>query len=358
MFTRFLLPIQAFLRTYFSRQNDQQAANELLNKETQLTDYSEEFINFKSGQLRLCGTLTRPNTEGKCPAVVLIHGSGPHTRDEIIGPHHFFGLLADYLSRRGIAVLRYDKRGIAYSDGNYATATSLDFADDAEAAFNFLKSRNDIDTQRIGLLGHSEGGMIAPIVARRVAPAFIVMLAAPAIPSEDTLVAQVVAFSQRQGLNDEHVRHEAKLAKQTYAIIRNEPDNAIAAEQIRNLRKGHPDSEIYRAAMDAGITAITGPWFRYFIQHDPRKYLRTITCPVLALNGDMDMQVFADTNLASINRCLRGNRQVLTVKLAGLNHIFQTCHTGMPDEYERLPETIAPTVLQLISTWISKSTSH
>jgi len=358
MFTRLLGPLKSFLGELLISNNKELAPIELLDQ-AETTNYTEEFINFRCGDVRICGTLTRPNTNKKCPAVVLIHGSGPHTRDEIIGPHQPFRLLADYLSRRGIAVLRYDKRGVAYSSGNYETATSLDFANDAEAAFNFLRSHPNIDAHRIGLLGHSEGGMIAPIVAFRIPPvAFIVLMAAPAIPAVDMLVSQVVAFTALQGLNGQHTRHEVRLAKKTYAIVRNEPDNAIAAEKIRMLRKGHPQSEIQRAAMDSSIAALTSPWFRYFLKHDPRLYLRALTCPVLALNGDKDMQVFADPNLTSFNNCLARNPNALAVKLSGLNHIFQTCNTGMPDEYESLPETLAPTVLQLISSWICKTTSH
>jgi uncharacterized protein len=355
MFTRLLLRLKALLKTQ-SPKTETKTDN---NTTQAFVDYTEEFINFYSGSLRICGTLTRPNIEGKCPAVVLIHGSGPHTRDEIIGPHQVFRLLADYLSRQGFAILRYDKRGVAYSDGHYASATSLDFADDAEAAFNFLNSRPDIDANNIGLLGHSEGGMIAQVVASRLPQtAFVIMLAAPGLPAKDTLAAQIVAFCKAQGLNQEHINHEVRLAKKTYAIIRREPDNKLAAEQILALRKGHPNDEIYRAAMDASVQAMTGPWFRYFLRHNPRRYLRAINCPVLALNGDKDMQVIADENLSSIKDCLSHNPNASIIKLAGLNHIFQTCNTGMPDEYERLPETMAPTVLQIISDWLLRTTSH
>lgn len=357
MFTQLSLYAQAFLKEFFSSHLTPTAIP--AHTPHMLTEYSEEFINFRSDELRICGTLTRPTTEKPCPAVVLIHGSGPHTRDEIIGPHQVFRVLAEYLSRRGIAVLRYDKRGVAYSDGHYASATSLDFADDAEAAFNFLNARPDIDSHNIGLIGHSEGGLIAQVVASRVPQvAFVVLMAAPGLSAEDTLAAQVTALCKYQGLNQEHIDHEVRLARMTYAIVRREPDNRLAAEKIRVLRQGHPNDEIYRAAMDAGVKALTSPWFRYFLQHSPRRYLKTIKCPVLALNGDKDMQVIADDHLPAIKAGLNRNPYALTVKLAGLNHIFQACNTGMPDEYERLPETIAPSVLQLISSWICKTTSH
>lgn len=352
MFPRLLWRLKTLLGGLPFKKTDAHSPTQIKYSTTQETptDYTEEFVNFRSGELRLCGTLTRPNVDYKCPAVVLIHGSGPHTRDEIIGPHRPFQLIADYLSRRGIAVLRYDKRGVAYSEGNYATATSLDYADDAEAAFNFLRSRNDIDRQSIGLIGHSEGGLIAPIVAsRNPQVAFLVLLAAPAIPAEALLVSQIIAYDKIKGLNKGHIKHNVRLSKQAYAIVRKEPINLIAAQKLMNLRDGHPDEEIYRAYMDASIPTITSNWFRYFLSHDPRPILSSLTCPVLALNGEKDTQVFADENLNSIKA---HTRNALTVKLVGLNHIFQTCNTGLPDEYETLPNSISPVVLDLIHRWL------
>lgn len=353
MFPRLFWRLKTLLGGLPFKKTDAHSPTQIKYSTTQetLTDYTEEFINFKSGELRLCGTLTRPKVETKCPAVVLIHGSGPHTRDEIIGPHRVFQLLADYLSRRGIAVLRYDKRGVPYSEGNYAQATSFDFANDAEAAFNFLRSRDDIDTERIGLIGHSEGGLIAPLVATRAQVAFIVLLAAPAIPAEDILVSQITVYDKIRGLNNHHIKHNICLSKQAYAILRAEPNNLIAAQKLMDLRKGHPDEEVYRAFMDASIPTITSNWFRYFLHHDPRPVLSSLTCPILALNGDKDTQVLADENLTSIKTLAR-NPKTLTVKLPGLNHIFQPCTTGLPDEYETLPDTMSPVVLQIITHWI------
>lgn len=355
MFTRLLL----HLKTLLKKQSPQPETKTDNNTTHALVEYTEEFIDFRSGDLRICGTLTRPNVESKCPAVVLIHGSGPHTRDEIIGPHKPFQLLADYLSRRGIAVLRYDKRGIAYSDGDYATSTLYDLAADAEAAFKFMRTRLDIDGERIGLLGHSEGGLIAPIVATRNPElAFLVFLAAPALRPEDLLKSQLVTYDKVRGLDDRHIRHNLRLAQKAYAIVKAEPNNLIAAQRITDLRKGHFYEEIHRPYMDMRIEELTSNGFRCFVNHDPRTVLQKVTCPVLALNGDKDMQVFADENLSSIKSCLSRNPNAIAIKLTGLNHIFQTCNTGMPDEYERLPETMAPTVLQIISDWLVRTTSH
>ncbi|MBX9879793.1 MAG: alpha/beta fold hydrolase [Candidatus Obscuribacterales bacterium] len=352
MFTRLFSRLKTFLKKGETTTKKEQDAPSLV-------DYSEELVNFQSGTLRICGTLTRPNTDRLCPAVVLIHGSGPHTRDEVIGPHKPFQLLADYLSRRGIAVLRYDKRGIAYSDGDYSASTFYDFADDAEAAFKFLHSREDIDTRQIGLAGHSQGGLIAPIVASRNSyVAFVVLLAAPAINADALLKSQLKTYDKIRGLDDRHIRHNLRLAQKANDIVRAEPNNIIAAQKIADLRRGHFYEEIHRPFMDSRIEELTSNGHRCFLNHDPRPVLSTLTCPVLALNGEKDMQVFADENLSSIRSCLSRNKKALAIKLAGLNHIFQTCKTGLPDEYELLPETLAPTVLQLISDWITKTTSH
>lgn len=356
MFTRLFSHLKTLLKT---QPKGHTPSKKVEDNVPSLVDYSEEFVNFQSGDLRICGTFTRPNIENKCPAVVLIHGSGPHTRDEIIGPHKPFQLLSDYLSRRGIAVLRYDKRGIAHSDGDYSAATFYDFADDAEAAFKFLETRTDIDIQQIGLVGHSQGGLIAPIVATRNSNvAFVVLLAAPALRADALLKSQLITYDKIRGLDDRHIRHNLRLFQKANDIVRAEPNNIIAAQKIADLRKGHFYEEIHRPFMNSSVEELTSNGYRCFLNHDPRPILSALTCPVLALNGEKDMQVFADENLLSIKSCLSRNPNALTVKLAGLNHIFQHCNTGLPDEYEQLPETLAPTVLQLISDWITKTTSH
>jgi alpha-beta hydrolase superfamily lysophospholipase len=323
--------------------------------------YLEEEVHFSSGNLEMVGTLTYQVSSKPLPTVVLVHGSGPHSRDQVIFGHKPFLLLADYLSRRGFAVLRYDKRGIGQSGGDYKSATSFDFADDALAAVNFLKQHSKVDPHHLGLLGHSEGGWIVPLVAAKSPDVkFLVLMAGCAIAGEQILLTQIEAIQLAQGVSREELDKNLELAKQTYAIIREETDNEAAYKRIRALYKNsesepknEAEEEKFRTQTLKGVLS---PWYRTFITHDPGPTLTRVNCPVLALNGDKDLQVLDEINLAAIKTAMEtgGNKNLTIEKLPGLNHLFQTCKTGLVAEYGTIEETLAPSVLELISHWLTK----
>jgi len=325
--------------------------------------YREEEKTFPNEKARivLAGTLTIPPGPGPFPAAILISGSGPHDRDELIAGHHPFLVLADHLTRKGIAVLRFDKRGIGQSTGNYAAATSEDLASDAEAAIAYLKTRKEIDPKKIGLIGHSEGGIIAPLVATRSKDvAWIVLLAGPGLKGEDTLLLQSEALLKMYGASDGEIQRTLGFDKQSYALVRQESDPAKLETKLKNLVETNSMSvSAPTAALQTQIQMLVSPWFRYFLDYDPVPALQNTMCPVLALNGEKDLQVPSKENLAKIQKALQdgGNKDFQTAELPGLNHLFQHCATGLPTEYGSIEETIAPEALNAISDWVLKHTA-
>lgn len=300
--------------------------------------YREEDVTYenKAGGLRLAATLTIPQGKGPFPAVVLITGSGPQDRDETILDHRPFLVLADYLTRHGIAVLRADDRGTAKSGGNFATATTSDFATDAEAGLAYLKARTEADPKKLGLIGHSEGGLIAPMIAARNPDvAFIVMLAGTGVRGDELLVAQVAAIAESRGSSHEAIDSAAKQE----------------SEVIKLVLSNAPDGDLPAAARP-----MRSPWFREFLTYDPAPALRKVKCPVLALNGSKDTQVPPAQNLPAIRKALEegGNKSFETVELPGLNHLFQTAKTGSPLEYGDIGETLAPAVLRKVGEWLGQ----
>ncbi|PPL04417.1 alpha/beta hydrolase family protein [Parapedobacter indicus] len=321
------------------------------------------FANPEAG-ITLAGTLTRPQSGGPFATVVLVSGSGPQNRDEELFGHKPFLVIADYLTRQGYAVLRYDDRGVGASTGDFAAATTADFATDAAAAVTFLQTTANIDPSRIGILGHSEGGMIAPIVAS-VHPeiAFLILLAAPGIPLDSLLVMQNWMLGEASGVPAEQLEASAKLNKTLYALAAGPAETAVLEKEIRKLLLPVYQSAINRgaiteaAAMEAitqQTASLTSPWMRYFLGFNPGRYLARVTCPVLALNGDRDLQVSAKENLAGIETALRdsGNDDVTIETLPGLNHLFQESETGLPAEYGRISQTFSPIALEEILKWL------
>jgi fermentation-respiration switch protein FrsA (DUF1100 family) len=316
--------------------------------------YREEDVTFAnaSANVTLAGTLTVPAGAGPFPAVVLISGSGPQDRDEALMGHRPFLVLADYLTRHGIAVLRADDRGVGKSTGNHKTATTVDFASDAEAGLGYLMSRAEVNKQKIGLVGHSEGGIIAPMVAaRNPSVAFIVLLAGSGVPGDQILVAQSALIAQASGIPRDQVDQNTQTLRGLIEIIKNETDDAALHAKIREALTGKvPPSQI-----DLQVKTLTTPWFRYFLTYDPAAALRRVTTPVLAMNGEKDLQVPPKQNLDAIRAALKagGNTRVEVIEMPGLNHLFQTAKTGSPIEYGLLEETIAPSALDKIATWIA-----
>jgi pimeloyl-ACP methyl ester carboxylesterase len=327
--------------------------------------YASEEVTFgnKKFNIFLAGTLTIPEGKGPFPAVILITGSGAQNRDEALMGHKPFLVIADWLSRNGIAVLRYDDRGVGKSQGNYATATSADLATDAEAAYLFLKNNPRINPTAIGLIGHSEGGLIAPItVVSNPGIAFIVSLAGPGVTGDQILFRQQADFARLSGAKEEDIAEGIEVNKKLFAILKKEKDNMKAEAKItETYRKILTDKKLPPEDIEKGIVQLnttfgvqTYTWYRYFISTDPASYWKKVKCPVIALNGEKDLQVAADVNLPAIDKALKagGNKNVKTVKLPELNHLFQHCTTGLPAEYGQIEETFSPEALKIISDWI------
>jgi pimeloyl-ACP methyl ester carboxylesterase len=327
--------------------------------------YREEQVAVPSVPgVRLAGTLTLPEGEGPYPAVLLVTGSGPQDRDETLLGHKPFLVIADYLTRRGIAVLRLDDRGVGGSTGSFAAATSDDFARDAAAAVRWLRARPDVADDRVGIVGHSEGGLIAPLVASRTPEvAFVVLLAGPGTPSAELLVAQGALISRAGGDGEPQIERTSALQRELFAAIAATADSVALRGQLQEItrrfqasltpeERARPDAS--DATFAAAVNTLISPWYRWFLRYDPAPALRATRVPVLALNGALDMQVPADENLAGIQRALAagGNRDVTVEKLPGLNHLFQTARTGAPSEYAEIEETFSPDALRRIGDWI------
>ena len=333
--------------------------------------YDTEEVSYENGAagVRLAGTLTLPRAKGPHPAVLLISGSGQQDRDETILGHKPFHVIADYLTRRGVAVLRVDDRGVGGSAAgpSLEKATSEDFAGDVVAGVGYLKSRKEIDPKKVGLVGHSEGGMIAPMVASKSADvAFVVMLAGPGLPTEEGFAAQVTAIARANGESEAAVAWKRRLLGRVFSVMREERDDAAALRRAHEERAkllaelSADERKSYGLAgdeMEGIIRIMLTPWFRFFTAYDARATLGKVRVPVLALAGEHDLQVVpAKEHLAAIAAALKagGNRDYTTRELPKLNHLFQTSETGSPAEYGRIEETVSPAALELIGDWILK----
>lgn len=334
--------------------------------------YDSEEVTFKNptGGHALAGTLTMPKSGRPLAALILITGSGPQDRDSTISAHKPFWVLADQLARNGIAALRYDDRGIGKSGGDFGSAKTSDFASDAAAAVAFLKSRSEIDASRIGLLGHSEGGLAAPIAATDSKDvSFVVLLAAPAVPGEKVIYRQTEAILHAAGQPRETIAREMGLQKALFTIVR-ESASAAAAVEPMTAALGEYYEETPPAArgqlgerdkfISAQIASVNNEWFRNFLTFDPRPTLARLKCPVLALTGEKDLQVIPAQNLPEIEKALQsaGNTRVTVRELPGLNHLFQHAKTGAPTEYGEIEETLSPEVPNLIAEWVRSVTAR
>lgn len=331
--------------------------------------YSEDitFENKKVG-INLAGTLTLPNKEGVFPVVILISGSGPQNRDEELLGHKPFLVLSDFLTKNGIAVLRYDDRGIAMSKGDFKTATSADFATDVESAIAYLKTRKEINKNKIGLIGHSEGGLIAPMVASKSKDvAFIVLLAGTGIQGDSLLLLQKKLIEEASGVSKEDIQKGQSSNRKVFDIV----NKSISLEQLnsdltiyfKQILKDNPNTQKPAEMSDDDfvklqVKQIASPWMQYFIKYNPAPALEKVKCPVLAVNGEKDLQVPPKENLEAIKKALTkgGNKSVTTKELPNLNHLFQECKTGSPDEYATIEQTFSPNALTEILKWLQTQT--
>lgn len=327
--------------------------------------YNEVQVTYENKQdkVTLAGTLTVPQGNGPFPAVVLITGSGSQDRDETILGHRPFLVLADYLTRRGIAVLRADDRGVGGTSKGAENDTSENYAGDALAGVEFLKTRKEINPKLIGLIGHSEGGMIAPMAAARSNDvAFIVLMAGPGIVGDKLLVMQNRLITAAECQNQ--VNSSMAQAERLFAIAKEEKDPAVARQKIEAERASLDNAarkklEAQLSAAAAQLNGLVTPWFRFFLNYDPRPTLMKVRVPVLAINGETDTQVPAKEDLAAIELALKdgSNSDYKVVLLPKLNHLFQTSSTGAPSEYGQIEETIAPIALEAMGDWIVAHTS-
>ena len=317
--------------------------------------YKEEEVTYdnKAQNVTLAATFTIPQGKGPFPTVVLITGSGPQDRDESLMGHKPFLVLSDHLTRHGIAVLRADDRGTGKSSGVFANGTTADFATDTEAGIAYLKTRSEVDPHKIGIIGHSEGGVIAPMIAaRNPNVAFIVMMAGTGVPGDQILPAQGEAIELAMGKGSTEAAKDAAKEKEMLALVETEKDPAALEKELKEKLAG----EVPEAQVGMQIKQLTAPWMRYFLNYDPATALRKVTCPVLAINGSLDKQVLPSQNLPPIRKALEdaGNKHFEIDELPGLNHLFQTAKTGSPAEYAQIEETMSPVALEKISSWILK----
>jgi len=318
--------------------------------------YNEEEITFtnKTANIELTGTITFPKTNGKYPAVVLVTGSGRQDRDETLFNHKPFLVIADYLTRNGIVVLRYDDRGVAKSKGNFAGATTLDFTTDALSAVEYLKTRKEVDQNKIGIIGHSEGGIIAPLAAVESSDVnFIILLAGPGMSGKDLIPLQSKLLMQAQGSSQAEIEKNVNQLKKVFEIIDTAPDSAAAVKTLDALyetesaklsdeEKAKPENS--KEAFEQIKGQFMGTWFRFFLKHEPKNVLENVQVPVLALLGSKDLQVPSKENIPLIKEALdkSGNKNYKILELENLNHLFQTASTGSVLEYGQIEETFSP----------------
>lgn len=333
--------------------------------------YSSMDVEFPGGAegVTLAGTLTLPKEGSKFAAAILVSGSGPQDRNETLMGHKPFWVIADYLTRRGIAVLRYDDRGTAKSTGDFGSATSTDLASDAEAAFKYLKTRDEIDAKKIGIIGHSEGGLIGPMVAQKNADLkYIVMLAGPGVDGGEIIKSQSILILKAEGATELELSGSKKMTEAMLEVVRKTEDSIPTKELVQRIADKSFEKmneterkEIFdetsgdlKPEVQAGLMRATTKWFREFIKYDPQTALKNVKCAVLALNGELDLQVDPKLNLPKIKSALEsaGNSNFKIVELPKLNHLFQKCETGAVSEYQQIEETFSEEALELMYQWL------
>lgn len=338
----------------FKRSNEVVAA--LKRPQTPKPPYPYEVkeVSFASGAGDpLSATLTLPKGKGPFPVAILVHGSGPNDRDETIFEHKPFAVIADHLTRQGIAVLRYDKRGVGKSKGDYAKATLLDFAADTQAAVAYVRTLPEIDGQKVGLIGHSEGGATVPLVAQKdPSIAYVVLLAGMVAKGSDVLVAQNEAINRAMGMKESDVKLSASQVRTMLGLAASPKSNDEVAKDVRAFIA---TQGLGKTEQDASAQFFSSPWARHLMTYDPVPALKTLKMPVLALNGSKDLQVLPDQNIPPLKAALAQNPKAEIEVVEGVNHLFQTAKTGAPVEYQQIEETITPKVLDRIGVFVKKA---
>jgi len=314
------------------------------------------FDNSQADGVTLAGTLTLPQGEGPFPAAILISGSGPQDRNEEVFGHKPFLVLADWLTRQNIAVLRYDDRGYGQSTGSHPGSTSADFATDTNAAVSYLLSRPEVDASSIGVVGHSEGGLIGPLAALDNSDiSYIILLAGPGIETPSLMEMQRRRAAFASGQTEEDLRQSQPIQDAVVNLASSDLSNDEIAAEMRILldEETMTSMGLGAAERDALIARTQDAWFRYFVRYDPAPVFAEIDLPILAINGSLDFQVEADPNLDGLRTILADHDDATIIKLEGLNHMFQHAETGSMREYALIEETFAPHAMELISDWIN-----
>lgn len=315
------------------------------------------YPNAASSGVTLAGTLTVPEGKGPFPAVVLVSGSGPQDRNEDLLMHKPFWVIADAFARQGIAVLRFDDRGVGKSTGKFSTATSADFATDALAGVEYLRSRSDLPIAKIGITGHSEGGLVAPMAAvQNDKVGFIVLLAGTGVRGDKLLVEQIELISASEGKPEEEMATDRKDSEAMFGIIVKSKSAKQARKKLESYlnQRAKSDTVITKELIKQSISSYNTVWMRYFLKYDPAPTLAKVKCPVLAVNGAKDLQVPSGMNLPAIEAAVKqgGNQDVTVKEFPGLNHLFQHCEKCTIGEYGILEETFSPEVIDFTAKWI------
>ncbi|MFO7447966.1 MAG: alpha/beta fold hydrolase [Ignavibacteriaceae bacterium] len=330
--------------------------------------YTEEEITFenKDAGITLAGTFTYPKEELSFPAVILVSGSGPQNRNEELFGHKPFLVWADYLTRNGIAVLRYDDRGVGKSSGDFGSAIIPDFTSDAIAAVNYLKSRKEINPDKIGIIGHSEGGIVAPMAANKSDDvSFIVLAAGSAVTGKEILLLQAQLIARAEGAPEDKIKRDNELLQKLYDVIDTVEDSLAAYEKLNPIWDDYINSlpqeekpENIAQVIEQQKKKIMSPWFRNFLKHDPRPDLEKLDIPVLALFGGKDLQIPASQNKDEMERALEksSSKNYKVIVLPGLNHLFQDSETGALSGYAKIEETVSPKMLEVMANWIKEIT--
>ncbi|MHC4533645.1 MAG: alpha/beta hydrolase family protein [Planctomycetota bacterium] len=332
--------------------------------------YIQEEVVFSNKDVTLAGTLTLPRTSGRHPAVVLLHGSGPLNRNQEVFDMKPFWIIADHLTRRGVAVLRYDSRGVGGSSGAPYQFTLGDVAEDALAAIRYLKTRNDINPAQIGLCGQSQGAIVAPLAASRSEDvAFVICLASIGVPGEEAHIAQTISIARADGASEQETEGLVENMKRIINLIRKEADeadirplitkmvkNQLASMSQKNEKETKADNEAVDTHVDCVLSQYKSPWFRFFIDYDPKPALAQVMCPVLFMFGELDTQVPVEVHRMAIRDILKqsGNDDYTLKMIPKANHMFQSAKTGSPSEYMSLEKKFVPGFLEFMSGWVLK----
>jgi pimeloyl-ACP methyl ester carboxylesterase len=350
---------------------------EMLNRTSRTQDpkppypYAAENVGYENKGIHLAGTLTLPRGQGPFPAAVMITGSGAQDRDETILGHKSFWVIADYLTRRGIAILRVDDRGVGKSTGNSSQATFDDMAGDVLAGADYLAARKEIDSKHIGVIGHSEGASVGTLAATRSSRiAFVVMLAGMGVSGEQVLSLQGESALREIGATEETIALDRKLQNMVADALRSESDPKAAVAKMsgewqrmktnlsESQRKVVQAPSFSEPAMNQKFTLAASPEMRSIILWNPGEILRQLQVPILALNGSRDIQVSAKQNLPAITAFLAeaASTDFAVVELPGLNHLFQECHKCTVAEYGDLDQTFSPIALATMGDWLLRHT--